>query len=190
MRATANVTAIVVLAMFSGIATSHAEISLISPNGFSIRQVVEAPGVPPATAWAGLTDVGRWWDPEHTYSGDSRNLNLDPVPGGCFCEKLGMYAGVKHLEVLFAQPPKTLRFGGALGPLQEFGVNGSMTWSIEAAGGGSRVTMVYNVGGAADRPLSDWALMVDEVLAGQVKRLGRLLTTGSPEGELRNETKP
>jgi hypothetical protein len=166
-----------------------ADITAAAPAGFSIKHVIEAPGVPLATAWAGLSDVGKWWDPEHTYSGDARNLNLDPVPGGCFCEKLGMYAGVKHMEVSFAQPPKTLRLSGALGPLQEFGLSGSLTWSIEAAGGGSRITMVYNVGGAADRPLSDWAPIVDEVLGIQVKRLGRFLVSGTPL-EPKAEAKP
>jgi hypothetical protein len=182
--------AIGALFLLCTVAPSHAEIASATPNGFSIKHMIEAPGIPLATAWAGLSDVGKWWDPEHTYSGDARNLNIDPVPGGCFCEKLGMYAGVKHLEVVFAQPPKTLRLIGALGPLQEFGVNGSMTWSIEAAGGGSRITMVYNVGGAADRPLSDWAPIVDEVLGVQVKRLGRFLVTGNPAGDTKNETKP
>ncbi|MFL6577843.1 MAG: SRPBCC domain-containing protein [Povalibacter sp.] len=167
-----------------------AEIVSASPTGFSIRHVIEAPGVPLATAWAALSDVGKWWDPEHTYSGDSRNLSIDPVPGGCFCERLGMYAGVEHLEVVFAQPPKTLRLVGALGPLQEFGVSGSLTWSLEAAGGGSRLTMTYNVGGAADRPLADWAPIVDEVLGTQVKRLGKFLVTGNPTGESKAETKP
>jgi len=60
-------------------------------------------------------------------------------------------------------------------------VTGSLTWQIEAAGGGSRITMTYNVGGFADEPLSDWAEIVDEVLVGQAKRLGRFVETGSPE---------
>jgi len=73
--------------------------------------------------------------------------------------------------------------------MQEFGVSGSLTWTLEAAGGGSRLTMTYNVGGAADRPLSDWAPIVDEVLGTQVKRLGRFLSTGNPV-ESSSETKP
>lgn len=169
---------------------AQAEIVSATPNGFSIKHVVEAPGVAPATAWAALSDVGKWWDPEHTYSGDSRNLSLDPLPGGCFCERLGMYAGVQHLQVVFAQPPKTLRMVGALGPMQEFGVSGSLTWTLEAAGGGSRLTMTYNVGGAADRPLSDWAPIVDETLGTQVRRLGRFLSTGNPAAESGSEAKP
>jgi hypothetical protein len=82
---------------------------------------------------------------------------------------------------VYAQPAKTLRMLGAFGPLQEFGVSGSLTWQIDAASGGSRITMTYNVGGFADRPLSDWAPIVDEVLVEQAKRLGRFVTTGRPE---------
>ena len=52
---------------------------------------------------------------------------------------------------------------------------------IEPAGGGSRITLTYNVGGFADRPLADWAPIVDEVLGGQLKRLTRYITQGNPE---------
>ena len=188
MRACLIATA--VLGALSVAGAAQAEIVSAGPNGFNLRHIAETPNVAPPVIWAALADVSKWWDPEHTYSGDSRNLSIDPVPGGCFCERLGMYAGVQHLEVVFAQPPKTLRLVGALGPLQEFGVSGSMTWALEAAGGGSRLTVTYNVGGAADRPLSDWAPIVDEVLGSQAKRLGRFLVTGNPAGENKSETKP
>jgi hypothetical protein len=158
----------------------RAEIVSAAPAGFSVRQVIEAPGVPPPTVWAALSDVAKWWDPEHTYSGDARNLSLDPTVQGCFCEKLGLYAGIEHARVVYAQPAKTLRLSGALGPLQEAAVTGSMTWQIDPAGGGSRITLTYNVGGFADRPLADWAPIVDETLGAQVKRLARFVTTGNP----------
>jgi hypothetical protein len=182
--------AVPILAGVMGLAASAtAEIVSAAPAGFSLRHVVEAANVPPPTAWAALSDIGKWWDPEHTYSGDARNLSLDPVPRGCFCEKLSLYAGIEHAHVVYAQPAKVLRLVGSLGPLQEFGVTGSMTWQIEAAGGGSRITLTYNVGGYADRPLSDWAPIVDEVLAGQVKRLARFVATGNP-AEIKPELKP
>jgi hypothetical protein len=161
--------------------SAHAEIVSASPNGFSIRHIVDAPNVAAPVVWAALSDVAKWWDPEHTYSGDSKNLTLEPLVQGCFCEKFGLYAGIEHARVVYAQPAKLLRLSGALGPLQEFGTSGSMTWQIDAAGGGSRITFTYNVGGAADRPLADWAPIVDEVLGGQVARLGRYLTAGNPE---------
>ena len=166
-----------------------AEVVSAEPAGFRIRHVVEAAGVPPPTVWAALSDVGKWWDPEHTYSGDARNLSLDPVVRGCFCEKLSLYSGVEHAHVIYAQPAKILRLSGALGPLQEFGVSGSLTWQIEAAGGGSRITLTYNVGGQADRPLSEWAPIVDEVLGVQARRLSRFVTTGNP-AEPKGEAKP
>jgi hypothetical protein len=158
-----------------------AEIVSAGPGGFNIRYVVDAPNVAAPTVWAALADVAKWWDPSHTYSGDARNLSLDPVVRGCFCEKTSLYAGVEHARVVYALPAKTLRLSGAFGPLQEFGVAGSMTWQIEAAGGGSRITMTYSVGGYADRPLADWAPIVEEVLVAQVKRLGRLVNGGNPD---------
>jgi hypothetical protein len=175
-----NLTLVAVLAFLSAGAV-EAEIVNAGPNGFSIRHVAEAPNAAPPMVWAALSDVAKWWDPEHTYSGDARNLTLDPQVRGCFCEKLGLYAGIEHASVVYSQPAKLLRLNGALGPLQEFGVDGSMTWQIEPAAGGSRITLTYNVGGYADRPLSEWATIVDEVLGVQVQRLARFLTSGNPE---------
>lgn len=162
------------------VSSAQAEIVTAGPNGFSIRHVAEAPNVSAHLVWAALSDVAKWWDPEHTYSNDARNLTLEPLVNGCFCEKLGLYAGIEHARVVYAEPVKRLRLLGALGPLQEFGLSGSMNWQIDAAGGGSRVTFTYNVGGFADRPLSDWAPIVDEVMGAQVARLGRYLTSGDP----------
>jgi len=164
--------------MMSSVA-AQAEVTRSSESGFAITQNVTV-SMPPPAAWSALTDVGRWWESGHTYSGDARNMTLDPFVGGCFCEKLGMYAGVQHMRVIFAQPPKILRLSGGLGPLQEFAVTGSLTWTIEVAGGGSRITMTYIAGGYADRPLSEWAPLVDSVLATQIQRLGRFISTGNP----------
>ena len=163
--------------------SARAEILSAGPSGFNIRQVVDAPNIAPPAVWAALSDIAKWWDPEHTYSGDARNLTLEPIVRGCFCERLSLYSGIEHMSVVYAQPAKTLRLLGALGPLQEFGVTGSLTLQIESAAGGSRITLTYNVGGFADRPLADWAPIIDEVLGGQLQRLGRFVTSGSPEAK-------
>ena len=168
------------VATLLGAGATQAEIVSAGPIGFNLRHVADAPNVAPPVIWAALADIAKWWDPEHTYSGDARNLTLEPFVRGCFCEKLSLYAGIEHGSVVYAQPAKTLRINGALGPLQEFGVTGVMTWQIEAAAGGSRVTFTYNVGGFADRPLADWAPIVDEVLGGQLQRLTRYVTVGNP----------
>jgi hypothetical protein len=164
---------------------ARAEIVSAGPSGFNLRHVAEVPN-PAPVVWAALTDIGKWWNPEHTYSGDSRNLMLEPTVRGCLCEKLSLYAGIEHARVIYAVPAKTLRLSGALGPLQDFGVSGVLTWNIEPAGGGSKITLTYNVGGFADRPLADWAPLVDEMLGGQLKRLARFVSQGSPE-EPKNE---
>lgn len=174
-----NLMLLAVLAVWS--AGIRAEIVNAGPNGFSIRHVAETSNAAPPLVWAALADVAKWWDSEHTYSGDARNLTLDPLVRGCFCEKLGLYAGIEHANVVYSQPAKTLRLSGALGPLQEFGVNGSMTWQIDPSAGGSRITLTYNVGGYADRPLSEWATIVDEVLGSQLQRLARFVASGNPE---------
>jgi len=158
---------------------ASAEVVKSSDAGFTVTQSVNVT-MPPPAAWSALSDIGRWWDPEHSFSGDARNMTLDPFVGGCFCEKLGRYAGVQHMRVIYAQPPKMLRLSGALGPLQEFAVTGSLTWTIEVAGGGSRILMTYTAGGFADRPLSQWAPLVDSVLATQIQRLGKFISTGNP----------
>ena len=161
--------------------TAHAEIVSAGSGGFSIRHTAELPTAVPTAVWTVLLDPSRWWDAEHTYSGDAHNLTLDPHVGGCFCEKLGLYAGVEHLRVVYIQPGKTLRLSGALGPLQQFGIAASLTWQIEPLANGSRLTMTYNAGGFADRPMADWAPQVDEMLGAQVQRLTRLINTGAPD---------
>jgi hypothetical protein len=120
----------IVSAALACAAPARAEIVSAGPSGFNLRHVAEVPN-PAPVVWAALADIGKWWDPEHTYSGDSRNLTLEPFVRGCFCEKLSLYAGIEHASVIYALPAKTLRLSGALGPLQEFGVSGVMTWNIE-----------------------------------------------------------
>lgn len=170
----------VMMAMLMAQSVAQAEVTAASELGFTVKHQVDVT-LPPPAAWAALSDIGRWWDSTHSFSGDARNLSLDPRVGGCFCEKLGMYAGVQHLTVIHAQPPRLLRLSGILGPLQEFAVTGSMTWQIEVGGGGSRVTASYTVGGYADRPMNEWAPIVDSVLVAQVDRLGRFINTGNPD---------
>src|SRR5690606_29347088 len=80
--------ALVLTACAAGVA--RAEIVSAGPNGFSISHVAEAPDVAAPVVWAALADVAKWWDPEHTYSGDARNLSLEPQVRGCFCERLGL----------------------------------------------------------------------------------------------------
>jgi hypothetical protein len=168
------------VSMLMGGASVQAEVTRATDGGFTLAHSVNV-SMPPPAAWSALSDVGRWWDPEHTYSGDGRNLTLQPFVGGCFCERWGMYNGVQHMSVINARPPKSLRLSGALGPLQELAVTGILTWDIEPAGGGSKISMTYTVGGFSVQSLSALAPLVDSVMVLQMQRLGRFISTGTPE---------
>jgi uncharacterized protein YndB with AHSA1/START domain len=140
-----------------------------SPTGFTIKATVSVAAMPDASFRA-LIDVGAWWDKDHTYSGDGKNLSIVPQPGGCFCEQLPNGGGVEHGRVVNVVPGSLLRLQSALGPLQELGVSGSMTWQITKAATGSTITLTYAVGGYSPA-LDKLAPLVDQVLMRQVSLL-------------------
>jgi hypothetical protein len=83
--------------------------------------------------------------------------------------------------VIYISAPETLRLDGALGPLQQSGVTGALTWTVKAAeGGGSTITQEYSVGGYLQGGFYEMAPLVDWVMATQVSRLKRFLETGDP----------
>ena len=143
-----------------------------SASGFTIKTTVPV-GASPQRIYEDLLNLGAWWDKEHTYSGDARNMTLAAQAGGCFCEKIPGGGSVEHGRVVNVSPGKLLRLSSALGPLQQLAVTGSLTWSIEPAkeGSGSTLTMTYAAGGYAPGGLDKLADIVDSVLSGQVKRL-------------------
>ena len=147
--------------------------SEVSASGFvsTFREEVEAT---PAEAWTAITQVGRWWDSGHTYSGDASNLSLDAVAGGCWCERWDGNS-VEHMRVVQALRAKTLRLEGGLGPLQARAVNGVLTFGLAANGAKTTLTVTYRVRGSPDAGLDKVAEAVDGVLAEQVKRLAALL---------------
>lgn len=135
-------------------------------TGFTTRHEVDI-AAPPAKVWAVLLQPGRWWQPSHTYSGDSANLTLDPRPGGCWCEKTAN-GGVEHMRVVYLAAPKSLRLTGGLGPLQALPVSAVMTFTLAPSGAGTRPSVTYAVAGSG---LGPFAAPVDGVLAAQWPRL-------------------
>ena len=161
-----------VLAGLLAMAPSIADADVIdkSASGFTVKTVVSI-GAPPERVYEALLRVGEWWDPQHTFSGDARNLRIEGQAGSCFCETLANGGSVQHGVVVYAQPGVTLRVNGALGPLQESGIAGSLTWALEKNGSGTSVTMTYVAGGYIAGGLDRLAAIVDSVLGGQVRRL-------------------
>lgn len=159
---------------------SQAEVIAATANGFEVKEVavIKAPA---DQVYASLLQIGRWWNPDHSWSGDAANLSIDARPGGCFCEKLANGGGVQHMTVTFVMPGKLLRLSGALGPLQLEALSGSMSWSLKPVEKASELTLTYKVGGYATRPLPAWAPDVDSVLQQQLGRLQKLVETGKPD---------
>ena len=86
------------------------------------------------------------------------------------------------MSVVYASPNKLLRLTGAIGPLQEAAVTGTMTWNLLPAGSGTTVELSYTVGGFRAGGFRDLATVVDKVLHGQLTRLKALVETGRPDG--------
>jgi len=161
---------------------ARADVLESAAHGFVVKSMVTVAAAPDA-AYRAFANIGLWWDSEHTYSGDAKNLSLDPKPGGCFCEAMPDGGGIKHLEVVYTSPGKTIRMAGALGPLQETGVAGSLTMEFAAAGDSTRIDLTYGAGGFYRGGLDQLAPIVDSVLHGQLVRLKSYVDAGSPQSE-------
>ena len=146
--------------------SASAEVVSASSNGFEVRQTVNLV-VPPAAAFDAFRNIGAWWDPEHTYSGDSANLSLALVPGGCFCERLPKGGGIEHMRVTYIEPGKHVVLTGALGPLLYEAVTGVMDVQVKTIAGGAQLTLDYKVAGFANGGADKLAPEVDGVLAAQ-----------------------
>ncbi len=162
-----SVSAMLVLGAFSNIAT--AEVSAADKHGFLLVQevIVKAD---PATAWrAAVGNIDKWWNADHTISGDPSLLSIDARPLGCFCEATG--GGVVHLVVTTVSPNVNLRMTGGLGPLGLMGVNGNMTWEFFDLAEGSKIRFTYAVGGYSPEGLDTIAKSVDDVIGDALQRL-------------------
>ena len=147
-----------------------AEIVDSTPHGFSLTNKIEVSVSPQAAYTHIVSDIALWWDPAHTFSGDSGNLTLVDQPNGCFCETLPS-GGVRHGTVVYAAPGKHLRLTGGLGPLQAMAVVGTMTYNLDRNEETTTVTMEYRVAGYHPGGLDKLAPAVDAVLKGQLLRL-------------------
>jgi uncharacterized protein YndB with AHSA1/START domain len=161
-------------------AASAQSASQITPTGFLVKleATVNAPKAKVYDALVG--QVGSWWNPEHTYSHDAKNLSIDARPAGCFCEKLPNGGGVEHLRVVYVAPREVLRLSGGLGPLQASGLAGSMTWRLTGGAENTRVELSYSVGGFIQGGFEKIAPAVESMLNDQLNRLKLFVETGKP----------
>ena len=187
----------VVLAALFAAQPAAAEVVATSDAGFVSRNAAEVAATP-AEAWLALIAPNQWWNAEHTYSGDAKNLYLDAQGGGCFCEKLpvakdavpGARPGsIQHMQVIYAAPGAALRMSGGLGPLQSEAATGTLTITLKPASGGTRILWEYVVGGYMRYKVAELAPVVDKVMAEQLSRLAAKLgpSTETPAGEPKSD---
>ena len=171
--------AAIALAAVAAIAGARAETSGVSPTGFMVTHRIEVKATP-ARVFEALGQIGRWWNVEHSYSGEGRNLSLDLQAGGCFCER---WAGgsVQHLQVVYVDRAKhAVRLLGGLGPLQGRAVHAVMGIDAAAAEGRTVLTLTYRVFGPSDVGLDQSAAPVDGVLGDAAKRLAAFAEGAKP----------
>jgi uncharacterized protein YndB with AHSA1/START domain len=172
---------IIVIALMLTPLVTTAEVTSTSAGGFVSEHTLTIAAPRERVFRSLIDDVGKWWDPKHSYSGVAANFSIDARPGGCFCERLND-GGVAHMTVVFVRRDSVLRMLGGLGPLQAMAVTGSMTLTLEdAANEATQVHYVYAVGGYSPDGLNGLAVPVDQVQLGQLQRLKHFVETGSPD---------
>ena len=165
-------TAIMSVALAGALAagTAQADVKSSASDGLIIQIKTEV-ALDRDDAWARLLDVGSWWNGAHTYSGNAQSMNIDAVAGGCWCE---LWSGgeVEHGRVVFVMPKEAIRLSSALGPLQEMGVSGALTFTLSDGSSSAKtaVTVDFKVSGSSLSGLDKLGPVIDSVIAEQVTR--------------------
>ena len=153
----------------------------VTPNGFLVELDTKIEVAPDMAYRIFVKEVGKWWNPDHTYTLDAGNMSINPIPGGCLCESFPDGGGVEHLRVVYVAPGKSVRFAGGLGPLQMHGIAGSMTWDFTEEAEVTRVKITYSVGGFWPGGFEKIAPPVQYVVNEQMTRLKAYAETGKPD---------
>lgn len=156
---------------------ARADVVNAEAAGFQVKTTLSV-AAPPARLWAALLKPAKWWNSEHTWSGDAANLTLSAKGGGCFCEKLEEQGSVQHMVVIYAAPNKELRLSGGLGPLQTEAATAVLTITLSPKDTGTELSASYSVGGYTKGGWTAWAPEVDAVIAEQFTRLKAFAETG------------
>lgn len=145
-----------------------AEVKFVSQTGFIVENQVTVTK-PVEHVWQSLIyDVDNWWPKDHSWWNGS--LSIDPKAGGCFCEVKGDQSAL-HMTISYVDPNKVLRMIGGLGPLQEMGVTGALTWKLDDTDDQVQITLTYAVSGINPNGFASLAPIVDQVQAIQLGAL-------------------
>ena len=176
--------AILGMAALCGMTAANAEVTNTADNGFTVQHQTVISGDSEAV-WKAMIAPSRYWNPDHSWSGNADNFYLVPQAGGCFCELIRTTSGdnikssegsVQHMRVIYARNNKMLRMSGALGPLQGEAVSGTLTVQLQPQGDATVVRFTYKVGGYMEFPVDQIAPAVDGVIGEQLARLSALFS--------------
>lgn len=149
---------------------ASAEVLTSGPDHYELRHEAHS-SLAPDVLWDRLTRPEDWWHPDHTYSGDARNLSLDAQAGGLWREDWDG-GSVAHGAVLLVKEGEQLRLDAPFGPLQALGV--SVVWTITLTpleGGKTRVVFEERASGTDASGLNALAPAVDFVKQQAISRL-------------------
>ena len=124
----------------------------------------------PAALWDRLVSPESWWHPDHTYSGDAGNLELELRAGGLWSENWDG-GSVAHGQVLAVIPGQSLRLEAPFGTLQGVGAYTIWTITLEAVEGGTLVVFDESSIGPATADMAELAKAVDYVKTEAMRRL-------------------
>jgi len=169
---------LVLAALFAS--RARAEVADSAANGFTLRTTVNIQAPINEVYGRIIHNIGDWWSPKHTYSGDAHNLSIEEKAMGCFCEKLPGPGAIRHMQVVGLFPGKTIMLTGALGPLESIAAAGNMEIQLTAIQGGTKLQLTYAVIGYLPAGMNTWAAPVDSVLTEQFTRLKNYVEHGDP----------
>ena len=170
------------MAALCGANGAQAEVTNTADNGFTVQHQTVISG-DTASVWKAMIAPSRYWNGDHSWTGNAENFYLVPQAGGCFCELIrttsddnikSSEGSVQHMRVIFAHNEKMLRLSGALGPLQGEAVTGTLTMLLQPQEDRTAVRFTYKVGGYMEFPVDQIAPAVDGVIGEQLTRLAAL----------------
>ena len=169
---------------------SMADVNYADNSGFSITNESESYAPVEVVYSHFIQHVDMWWPKDHTWwKGD---LRIDEQAGGCFCETTDT-ASAAHMQISYVEPNKKVVMTGGLGPLQEMGMSGALTWEFSTIDSSSssgadtqdgripktKVTLTYHASGnihfngqkASNEDAANLVRVVDNVQAQQLNAL-------------------
>ena len=153
-------------------APASAEVVKVEGSTFVVEHKLTVAAAPDVL-WRVLSAPSRWWSKAHSWSGDAANLSMAMRPGGCFCEALPDGGGAEHARVIHVAPNRLLRLSGALGPLQQGAVTGTLSFEMTGEGQGTALVVRYVVSGYTGMDGATLAPLVDGVIGEQAAGLKR-----------------